>query len=126
MKSPSAFWTTWLLLGSFVVQSLLWVLPSQRAEASDRLAHELVHALDHGQHQHDSHGHELDASLLLAEDSRQPWHSHAAESLQLQGLPVSDGTVWLALPRGEPAIGVPLPPPWTHLDGLLRPPRVTA
>lgn len=118
--------TTWLLLGSFLLQSVLWVLPSQRAEAADRLAHEVIHALDHGLHQHDSHGHEVDASLLLADDTRQPLHSHAAESMQLQGLPVSDTTAWLALPWAGPAIGSPLPPPSAHPDGLLRPPRATA
>lgn len=118
--------TTWLLLGSFLLQAVLWALPAQRAEAADRLAHEIAHALDHGQHLHDSHGHEVDATLLLDSDLPKPVHSHASEGVQLQGLPVSAAPPVWALTRAAPLQTSSLAPPSAHTDGLLRPPRATA
>jgi hypothetical protein len=118
--------TTWLLLGSFLLQAVLWAVPAQRAEAADRLAHEVAHALDQGQHLHDSRGHEVDAALLLDADQPKPVHSHASEGVQLQGLPVAAAPLVLALSRAAPLQGNSLAPPSAHPDGLLRPPRATA
>ncbi len=118
--------TTWLLLGSFLLQAVLWALPAPRAEAVERLAHEVAHALDGGQHAHDSHGHAVDPSLLLDEDQPQPLHSHASEGVQLQGLPVVMVESVLTLPRTAPRVATPLAPPSAHPEGLLRPPRATA
>jgi hypothetical protein len=118
--------TTWLLLGSFLLQAVLWALPAPRAEAVERLAHEVAHALDQGQHGHDSHGHAVDASLLLDEDLPQPMHSHASEGGQLQGMPVVMPEPFQALPRAAPVVGTALAPPSPHPEGLLRPPCATA
>lgn len=118
--------TTWLLLGSFLLQAVLWALPAQRAEAADRLAHEVAHALDHGQHLHDNHGHEVDAALLLDADQPKPVHSHASEGVQLQGLPQAASELLLLQARAAPLQGNSLAPPSAHPDGLLRPPRATA
>lgn len=118
--------TTWLLLGSFLLQAVLWSLPAPRAEAVERLAHEVAHAMDQGQHGHDGHGHAVDASLLLDEDLPQPGHSHASEGVQLQGLPVVMEGLLPAMPGTAPVQGVHLARPSAHLESLLRPPCATA
>lgn len=126
--------TTWLLLFGLLLQSVAWVLPAQRAELAERLSHEVAHALDHGHHQHpsshDGLGHEVDASLLIVDPQdggeHGSHHSHAAEGMQSQGLPVASAMLLLTSPAGAtPAWGEALPVS-ADIDGLLRPPRATA
>ena len=122
--------TTWILLFGLLLQSVAWAFPVQRAEQAERLSHEVAHAMDHGHHQHDGLGHEVDAALLLddALDDGQhgPHHSHAADGVQAQGLPVADALSRVAPPAGAlPAWGE-VQPPSADPDGLLRPPRTTA
>lgn len=118
--------TIWLLLAGLLLQTATGLLPAQRAEAIERLAHKVLHGLDRGDHAADHQGHEVDASLALASDQAQPGHSHANEGVQMQGLPVVLADVLPSLPAVAPPAASPLPPPRVTLDGLLRPPRSTA
>ena len=121
---------TWLLLFGLLLQTVTWALPAQRAEQAERLSHEVAHAIDHGHHQHDGLGHQVDSTLLIdcAQDSGQHdlHHSHAADGVQFQGLPVAQG-----LPLAvQPAVDLPawgeVQPSSVDPDSLLRPPRESA
>lgn len=118
--------TTWLLVAGLLLQSALWLVPGQRAQAAEHLAHKLLHLFDRGDHQTTDHGHHVDASLTLEEDRASPGHSHANEGVQLQGLPVTAGAPMPLLHGVAPAAGTPLALPRVPLDGLLRPPRAAA
>jgi hypothetical protein len=126
--------TTWLLMFGLLLQSVAWALPAQRAGQAERLAHEVAHAIDHGHHQHtvahDELGHDVDASLLVADEphigEHGPHHTHAAESTQSQGLPVSSAESPLSLPAGAPPASGEVLPVSADPDGLLRPPRAAA
>lgn len=126
--------TTWLLLFSLLLQSVAWALPAQRAEQAERLSHEVAHAIDHGHHEHpashDTQGHEVDATLFVAgamdDGGHGPHHSHAAEGMQSQGLPVAAVLPPLALPAAAPPVGGEALPVSADPDGLLRPPRTAA
>lgn len=118
--------TTWLLLAGMLLQSVGWMMPFQRAEAAERLAHKVLHVLDRGEHGAGDLGHDVDLSLIPESDRPQPGHSHANEGVQLQGLPVSGPAIMPPLPALAPQSGTPLAPPPVLLDGLLRPPCATA
>ena len=122
--------TTWLLLFGMLLQSVAWALPAQRAELAERLAHEVVHGLDHGHHQHDAQGHDQDHSLQMdsVQDDGHPWphHSHVSDGVQLQGLPVVVALQSPALPRHAPRAMADAMPQSADLAGLLRPPRTLA
>lgn len=124
MKSALA---TWFLLFGLLLQSVAWALPAQRAGQVERLAHEVAHAIDHGHHQHEAAGHEMDATLLLddarVDGSHGPHHSHVSDGVQLQGLPVAAALAAPALPRSVPRAWTPVQPPSVDLAGLLRPPQ---
>ena len=122
--------TTWLLLFGLLLQSMAWALPAQRAEQADRLAHEVAHAMDHGHHQHEGWGHEVDADLLiddgLDDGQHGPHHSHAADGVQPQGLPLAATWVWVpSLASVLPTWGEELPPS-ADAAKLLRPPKTAA
>ena len=122
---------TWFLMFGLLLQSVAWALPAQRAGQAERLAHEVAHAIDHGHHQHQAAGHDVDAALLMddAQDHGQddgrhgPHHSHASEGVQFQGLPVAAALRAPALPRSAPRVGTSVQPPSADLAGLLRPPQ---
>lgn len=124
MKS---FLATWFLLFGLLLQSVAWALPAQRAGQADRLAHELAHAIDHGHHQHEALGHDVDAALQMddAQDlgPHGPHHSHASEGVQFQGLPVASALSAPTLPRSAPRVWASVQPPSADLAGLLRPPQ---
>lgn len=115
--------TLCLLITSLLLQSLMWVLPAQRSQVAERLAHALVHTLDHGIAQH---GHDTDASLTLDSEHHAPSHSHANEGVQQQGFPVSNASASSPATRAAPTVAATLAPPSAHPDGLLRPPCQTA
>lgn len=130
--------TTWLLLIGLLLQSVAWALPDHRAAQAGRLAHVLAHAVDHGHHGHegdsaDARGHEVDTSLQwhpaaansdhADHDGHGSHHIHAAETGQVQGLPVLLLASALPLPAGPPGGCVLLQPPSADPRGLLRPPR---
>lgn len=125
--------TTWSLVLSLLLQSVVWALPSQRAGQAERLAHEVAHAIDHGHHHHQHHAadHDLDVALLVDGPQEHtpfsgqhgPHHSHAGEGVQVQGLPSALALPALSLPGSAPRDGTPVLPPSTDPDGLLRPPR---
>ncbi|MEW6480859.1 MAG: hypothetical protein AB1455_15555 [Pseudomonadota bacterium] len=128
MKSVLA---TWCLIFGLLLQSVAWALPAQRSGQAERLAHAVAHAIDHGHHQHEAAGHEVDRSLMLddaldhaQEDDRHgPHHSHASEGVQLQGLPVVSALAPLALPRSAPGAWTSVQPASVDLAGLFRPPQ---
>jgi hypothetical protein len=115
--------TIGLLLSSLLLQSLLWILPAQRTQAAEHLAHAWVHSLDHGIAHH---GHDTDPALALDSDSQTPAHSHANEGVQQHGLPLNHASASASSPRQAPAIAADLTRPSAHPDGLLRPPCQTA
>ena len=122
--------TTWLLLFGLLLQSVAWALPTLRAGQAERLSHEVAHAIDHGHHQHDGLGHDVDVALLIddAQDSgaHGPHHSHAADGVQAQGLPVAAALPAAVPPAVAPPVWAEVQPPSADPDGLLRPPRTTA
>lgn len=125
--------TTWLLLLGLLLQSTAWALPDHRAAQTERLAHVLAHAIDHGHHAHapdgqDARGHEVDAALQWNGDAPDhgghgPHHTHAADAGQVQGLPVPLPLAALQMPRGSLRVGAPVQPPSADSRSLLRPPR---
>ncbi len=125
MKSVLA---TWFLLFGLLLQSVAWALPAQRAGQAERLAHEVAHAIDHGHHQHEAAGHEMDATLLLdgarVDGSHGPHHSHVSEGVQFQGLPVAAAQPAPTVPRSAPRAWTAVQPPSADPDGLLRPPQL--
>lgn len=122
--------TIWLLLFGMLLQSVSWALPVQRAEQAERLAHEVVHGIDHGHHQHDAVGHDQDRSLQLdiAQDDghRGPYHAHVSDGVQQQGLPVVMALQSPALPCHAPRAMSDTIPPSADPAGLLRPPQTLA
>jgi hypothetical protein len=130
--------TLWLLLFGLLLQSVAWVMPAQRAVQAERLAHQVAHAIDHGHHQHgqphDALGHDADPALHLDTDLNHavdqghlgPHHSHASESVQLQGLLVASALAPPILPRSAPRAWTTVQPPSADLAGLLRPPQPRA
>lgn len=119
--------TIWFLLFGLLLQSVAWALPAQRAGQAERLAHEVAHAIDHGHHQHEAAGHDMDARLLMDDsqddDQHGPHHSHASEGMQFQGLPVVSAQPVPTLPHSAPRAWTSVQQPSTDPDGLLRPPR---
>jgi len=119
--------TTWFLLFGLLLQSVAWVLPAQRTGQAERLAHEVAHAIDHGHHQHEAAGHDVDAALLLDDTqddgNHGPHHSHASEGVQFQGLPAAAAQPAPTLPCCAPRAWTSVQPPSADPDGLLRPPR---
>jgi uncharacterized protein involved in copper resistance len=123
--------TTWFLLFGLLLQSVAWALPAQRTGQAERLAHEVAHAIDHGHHQHEAAGHDIDVALLMddtqdhAQDDGQhgPHHSHASEGMQFQGLPVVSAQPVPTLPHSAPRAWTAVQALSADPDGLLRPPR---
>jgi hypothetical protein len=119
--------TTWLLLFGLLLQSVAWVLPAQRLGQTERLAHQVAHALDHGHHPHEGLGHDVDTALQLPGDLDEgrhgPHHTHASEGAPLQGLPVAALLAALALPSSTLRTSVAAQPSSADLAGPLRPPQ---
>jgi hypothetical protein len=119
-----------LVLCGLLLQSVAWALPHQRALQAERLAHAVAHAIDHGHHQHEGLGHDLDETLRLddtQEDSDHgPHHMHASEGAQFQGLPLAAALPPCPWPSAAPRAWAELQPPSAELDGWLRPPRAIA
>lgn len=129
--------TTWLLMFGLLLQSVAWALPAQRAMQSDRLAHEVAHAIDHGHHQHSATGHDIDEALvveidiaLASEELRGghhgPRHFHAADGAQFQALPVTHSAVDMPLLAFAAPAWAASQPDSADGSGLLRPPKATA
>jgi uncharacterized protein involved in copper resistance len=119
-----------LVLCGLLLQSVAWALPHQRAQQAERLAHAVAHATDHGHHQHEGLGHDLDESLRMDGEQQDsdhgPHHTHASEGAQCQGLPLAALLPACPWPSGAPRAWAEAQPPSAELAGWLRPPRAIA
>jgi len=109
-----------LLLLALVWQSLAMLAPTSMAAKAVEYQHAALHL------QASDHHHHHDGSLHLDPSDNTPLHLHADGSFNAAGLP--PGAIGNVLPARDagpgvaPAVRIPAP----HLDGPLRPPRLTA
>lgn len=141
---------TWCVLLGLLLQSAAWALPFERKQQTERLAHAVAHALDHGHHDHGGsefaepvsaltpinpgHGHDVDPALHLkggldgtaGGGNHGSHHLHASEGASFQGFPVSEyrAVLLIAGPAQHPV--TEQQPLSAELAAWLRPPRAPA
>jgi hypothetical protein len=112
----------YMLLAVLLMQTMVWLSPPAIDAQAEQFAHMTVHVQDIDHH------HEDDSLHLSADsdsDNNAP-HFHADDGVHPIGLTaLFDGSSFAAMPSAPPPAFIS-EPPVVFLDGLLRPPSLTA
>ena len=111
----------YLLIAVLLMQTVVWLSPLAINAQAEQLPHMSVHVQDIDHHHHD------DDSLHLSSDSDSSApHFHVDDGFHPIGLTALFDDSGFAAMQSEPPLAVISEPPTVFLDGLLRPPSLTA